>query len=308
MLAALARAPSIAIEPEGAPHWLAEAVVAGGGVLTSPADATGLVWYGRDAGQLRRLLEAAPSVRWVQLPSAGIERYLELIGDGRLWTCAKAIYGEAVAEHALAMILASLRDIPSLARRRAWIEVVGGSLYDSRITIVGAGGITGALLPLLAPFRVSVTVVRRHPTAVDGANGTWGQDRLLEALSAADCVVLACALTAQTAGMIGARELEAMPKHALLVNVARGALVRTGELVAALERGLIGGAALDVTDPEPLPKDHPLWGMDNVLITPHSANPDERGRGPLAELVRDNVRRFADGRTLLGQASARLGY
>jgi len=304
----VARAPLIAIEPEGSPNWLAEAVVAGGGMLTPVADATGLIWYGHNATQLRRLLEPLASVRWVQLPSAGIESYLELVGDGRTWTCAKAIYGEAVAEHALALILTSLRKIPVIARHRRWSDVVGASLYDSRITIIGAGGITSALLPLLASFRVSVTVVRRHPKALEGADTTLGRDRLLEALSAADCVVLACALTPETVGMIGLREMEAMPDHALLVNVARGGLVRTEQLVSALERNLIGGAALDVTDPEPLPEGHPLWRMNNVLITPHSANPDERGRGPLAELVRDNVKRFADGRTLRGQVSKQLGY
>jgi hypothetical protein len=90
---AVARTPSIAIEPEGAPGGLADAVVAGDGILTSPADATGLIWYGHNASQLRRLLEALTSVRWVQPPSAGIESYLELIGDGRTWTCGEAIYG-----------------------------------------------------------------------------------------------------------------------------------------------------------------------------------------------------------------------
>jgi phosphoglycerate dehydrogenase-like enzyme len=300
--------PLIAIEPSGAPSWLAEAVGQGGGVLAMSNQATGIVWYGNDAGELRQVLAEAPNVRWVQLKSAGVERYRGLLGDGRMWTCAKAIYGEAVAEHALALILASFREIPRLARERRWTESVGASLYDARVTIVGAGGIASALLALMKPFRVSATVVRRQSLPVAGVVRVFQRDRLSEAIEGADVVVLACALVVDTVGLFGASQFETMANHALLVNVGRGQLVRTEELARALRSGQIAAAALDVTDPEPLPAGHILWELDNVLITPHSGNPDERGRQPLARLIAENVRRFAAKLPLQGHIDVDRGY
>jgi phosphoglycerate dehydrogenase-like enzyme len=280
----------------------------GGGVPSMSSRATGIVWYGNDPAELAQVLDESPQVRWVQLRSAGIERYRKLMGDGRTWTCAKAIYGEAVAEHALALILASFREIPQLARQRRWTESVGSSLYDAQVTIVGAGGISTALLALMKPFRISATVVRRRSLPVKDAMRVLPHDRLLESLRGADVVVLACALVDDTIGLFGAREFNTMASHALLVNVGRGRLVRTSELVNALRSGQIAAAVLDVTDPEPLPLGHPLWDLDNVLITPHSGNPDERGRQPLARLIAENVRRFAAKLPLLAKVDVELGY
>jgi len=280
----------------------------GGGFVSASTRASGLVWYGDDADELRHVLAAAPNVRWVQLKSAGIERYRSLLRDGRTWTCAKGIYGEAVAEHALALILASFREIPRLARERTWTESVGASLYDARVTIVGAGGIAKALLALMKPFRVSATVVRRQPLPFEDAARVLPHDRLAQGIEGADVVVLACALVDDTIGLFGAPQFETMANHALLVNVGRGRLVRTEQLVDALRSREIGGAALDVTDPEPLPDDHPLWRLDNVLITPHSGNPEERGRLPLERLISENVRRFVGGLPLQAQVDVDLGY
>jgi phosphoglycerate dehydrogenase-like enzyme len=301
-------APLIAIEPSGAPSWLVEAVEQGGGVVSTSTRATGIVWYGTDADELGHLLAEAPDVRWVQLRSAGIERYRKLLRDGRIWTCAKAIYGEAVAEHALALILASYKQIPRLARERRWTESVGSSLYDASVAIVGAGGISTALLALMNPFRVSATVVRRQSLPVKDAARVLPHDRLAEGIEGADVIVLACALVDDTIGLFGANQFKTMANHALLVNVGRGRLVRTEQLVDALRSGQIGGAALDVTDPEPLPAGHALWRFDNVLITPHSGNPDERGRQPLARLITENVRRFAAKLPLQAQVDVDLGY
>jgi D-3-phosphoglycerate dehydrogenase len=133
-------------------------------------------------------------------------------------------------------------------------------------------------------------------------------DRLAEAIEGADVVVLACALVDDTVGLFGASQFDSMANHALLVNVGRGPLVRTEQLLQALRSGQIGAAALDVTDPEPLPAGHGLWDLDNVLITPHSGNPDERGRQPLARLITENVRRFAAELPLQAQVDVDLGY
>ena len=297
----------IAVTPTNAPAWLAEAVRRAGAEPVDVDSAVALLWYGQDPEELRNLLKHRDSIRWVQIAWAGVERYRHLMRDGRLWTCAKAVYGENVAAHALALILASFREIPRFARDRRWAESVGRSLFGARVTIVGAGGITRSLLELLKPFRVTATVVRRKPHPIKGAFVVANAE-LESALHGADVVVLACALTDETAGMIGLAQLEAMERHTLLVNVARGQLVRTDDLVSALRAGTIGAAALDVTDPEPLPDEHPLWGMENVIITPHSANPDELGQAPLAQFLVDNVSRFVLRRPLRGRVDVDAGY
>ncbi|MDQ6742036.1 MAG: hydroxyacid dehydrogenase, partial [Candidatus Dormibacteraeota bacterium] len=131
---------------------------------------------------------------------------------------------------------------------------------------------------------------------------------LAEAARDADLVFLAAPLTPETAGMVGAGELRAMGPQAWIVNVARGGLIRTEDLVRALSEGWIAGAGLDVTDPEPLPEGHPLWDLDNCLITPHVASVEELAREPYARLVTENVRRFAEGRELLGLVDPERGY
>ena len=145
-------------------------------------------------------------------------------------------------------------------------------------------------MAMLAPVRLRRHVVRRSPTAVEGATRTLALDDLHEAVGDADVVVLALALTPTTRGVIDAAALAAMGPDAWLVNVARGGHVVTSDLVAALRDGTIAGAALDVTDPEPLPDDHPLWDLDNCLITPHVANTHAMLKPRLAALITENVR------------------
>jgi phosphoglycerate dehydrogenase-like enzyme len=244
----------------------------------------------------------------VQLPFAGVDRFLGVIDRQRVWTSTKGAYSEPVAEHALTLGLAALRQLVMRARARTWGEQAGRRLMDGRVTILGGGGITRELIRLLAPFRVEVTVVRRSGEPVPGADRVVTTERLHDVLSGTTLVVLALALTPETAGIIGAPELELMDRDACLVNVARGAHVVTGHLVAALQAGAIGGAALDVTDPEPLPDGHPLWTLDNCLITPHVANTWEMAEPLFAKRIRDNVERFATGEPLVGVIDPALGY
>ena len=133
-------------------------------------------------------------------------------------------------------------------------------------------------------------------------------DRLTDGLAGADLVVLALALTPETDGIISESELRLMESHAWLVNVARGRHIVTDDLVAALRQGTIGGAGLDVTDPEPLPDGHPLWSEPRCIITPHTGNTPEMARGPLMARITENVRRYAAGEPLLGPVDPRLGY
>ena len=176
------------------------------------------------------------------------------------------------------------------------------------MAIVGAGGIGRALITLLEPFGAEVIAVTRRGRDVPGAARTLPADRMHEALARARHVVIAAPATDGTRHLIGAPELAAMREDAWLVNVARGSLVDTDALVEALRAGAIAGAALDVTDPEPLPDGHPLWELPNVLITPHVANPAEAEKRAYAERVRENVRRLGAGEELLGVVDADAGY
>ena len=303
-------APKVAVEPRSGRHdSLVDAVRAGGGEVVDAADAEALVWA--DAARpdlLPGVLAAAPDLRWVQLPYAGIESFTHLLDHDRTWTCGKGVYAPPVAEHALALALAGMRHVAGYARADRWEAPVGRNLLGARVTVLGGGEITVSLAELLAPFAVELTVVRRRPDPFPGAARTLSPDRLDDALPGADLVVLALALTPETTGLIDAGRLALMEPHAWLVNVARGRHIVTDDLVAALRAGTIGGAALDVTDPEPLPPGHPLWSLPNAVITPHIANTPEMGVPLLAARVTENVRRFAAGETLLGLVDVDAGY
>jgi phosphoglycerate dehydrogenase-like enzyme len=288
---------------------VAEAIAAAGGELVDVDDAEALVWTDPfDAEALRRLLASHEPIRWVQLPFAGVDRFAALFDDGRTWTSTKGAYSEAVAEHALALGLAGLRQLPRRARASSWGEQAGVRLAGGRVTVLGGGGITEAFLRLLAPFDVESIVVRRHVAPVPGASQVVGPDELHASLDGARLVVLALALTPETKGIIGGPELDRMAPEAWLVNVARGAHVVTDDLVSVLRAGTIGGAALDVTDPEPLPDGHPLWDLDNCLITPHTANTWEMAEPMFAARIGANVGRWQRKEPLLGQVDLALGY
>ena len=303
--------PRVALGPSRA-EFAEQAIVDGGGAPTDvDGRADALVWLDpADVDGLRAALGTASSARWVQLPFAGVERVAAagLLDPARAWTSAKGAYAEPVAEHALALALAGLRLLRGRIMARSWGEPAGTSLFDRPVTILGGGGITASLLELLAPLRVAATVVRHRPDPVPGAARTVGQARLHAAITDARVVFLALALTPSTEHIIGAAELAAMRPDAWLVNVARGRHVDTNALVATLAGGGIGGAALDVTDPEPLPDGHPLWQSERCIITPHTADTRDMVRPLLARRIRDNVARFAAGQPLLGLVEPSLGY
>jgi phosphoglycerate dehydrogenase-like enzyme len=288
---------------------MADAIRAGGGHVVPAAEAEAIVWTNfRNVRALRDLLDEFPGLHWVQLPQAGVEEFGDLIDDERTWTCAKGVYAEPVAELAMSLALAGMRGIGRYARSSVWGGEDGRSLLDARVTILGGGGITDVLLQMLKPFNCHVTVVRNRVQEMDGADVVIESERYVDALPGADLVVLALALTAETEGIISRGELESMERHAWLVNVARGKHIVTADLVWALQNGIIGGAALDVTDPEPLPEGHVLWTLPNCIVTPHVAVTVDMARPRLAERITANVRRFAQGDDLLGLINPDLGY
>ena len=299
---------AIAVEPD---CWrkvdLVAAVESAGTTVVPIEDATALIWADpQNPEALPAILH--DNIDWVQLPYAGIDPFLHLLDNDRLWTCGKGVYARPVAEAALAMLLAGFRNIVGYARETSWATPEGQNLHGANVVVLGAGGITEELLPLLAPFGCEITVLRRSATPFPGADATYSLDRLHETLPNADAVILALALTEQTAGVIGAAELQRMKSSAWIVNVARGGHIDTDALVTALQSNQIAGAALDVTDPEPLPDGHVLWTLPNCLITPHVANTPEMGLKLLAERVAHNARAYMAGQDLLGPVDTAAGY
>lgn len=306
-------APHRANEPSGDAlrQALAAAVTGAGGRLVEPVDAQGMVWLSaRGASALAAVLDTHPGISWVQLPWAGVENLASagVLNRPVTFTCAKGAFAGQVAEHALALTLATLRNLVHQARTPTWHSLDPRSLHGARVTILGGGGIATELLALLAPFGCRVTVVRRRAEELPGASRTLPVARLHDVLPHTDVLVLALALTPDTRTIIGERELDALPSHAVVVNVARGAHLHTEALLQALKNDTIGGAALDVTDPEPLPDGHPLWADPRVLITSHCADSADYVVDRLSRRVASNVRRLSEGRELEGVVEPGEGY
>ena len=303
--------PSIAILPEPS-AYLISAVQAGGGVVEPLSDASsGLVLTGglsQDA--LGAVLLMHPGLSWIQLPLAGVDQYEDLMqhNPGVQWTSGKGAFGEPVGEFALALILALLRSVDTFARAKTWGGPQGTTLHGKRVVIVGAGGVGGEILRLVSAFTEHITVVREHPLPVPGAEKTVTDEGLDDALREADLLVLAAPMTSRTDHLMDARRLSLLRPEAFLVNIARGPLVETSALVRALAEGQLAGAALDVTDPQPLPDGHPLWTEPRALITPHTGETEEMIRPLFAQRVERNVRYLGAGLPLVGLVDVRAGY
>lgn len=302
----------IAVVPDAGRHEsLKEAVRTAGAELVSPGEASAIVWADpAHPEQLGPVVAEAPGAHWIALPFAGVEPYVPLIRQfpDRLWTCARDVYSRPVAEHAIALATSGLRHIAGYARETQWTDPQGHMLVDGRLTIFGGGGIAAEIIGLLQGWNCEITVVRRTPRPMDGVARVLGSQHAVEAVRGADAVILAVPLTSETSGLIGADVLAAMEPHAWLVNVARGGVVDTDVLLEALAEGSIGGAALDVTDPEPLPEGHPLWFLPNVVITPHIANTPEMGIPLLAAHIERSVTAWTAEKEPPGRVDPTTGY
>jgi phosphoglycerate dehydrogenase-like enzyme len=254
--------------------------------------------YMRGPAVLARAAEM-PKLQVVQTLTAGYEEFLPLVPPGVTLCNAAGLHDTSTAELAIALALASGRRLDEFARNQsigAWRFAFGRALADQRVLIVGYGHIGRAIEQRLDGFEVaSVTRVARH--ARTGPTPVYPIEDLHRLLSQADVTFLIAPHTPQTEGMIGAAELALLPDGALLVNVARGKLVDTDALVAALETGRIR-AALDVTDPEPLPPDHPLWHQPGVLISPHVGGASSAFFPRADRLMAAQLNRFMAGQPL----------
>ncbi|WP_372909504.1 D-2-hydroxyacid dehydrogenase [Salinigranum sp.] len=210
-------------------------------------------------------------------------------------TNAAGVHGPNVAEHAVGAMLAFTRRFDTAwrqQREREWRSFQASELQGSTVTVVGLGAIGEAVVARLGGFGVDTIGVRYSPEKGGPTDEVVGFDAVHDAFADTDYLVLACPLTETTRGLVDHEAFETLPPEAVVVNVARGGVVDTEALVRALRSNHIRGAALDVTDPEPLPEDHPLWNFGNVLITPHNAGHTPRYYERLADIVAENVRRL----------------
>ena len=242
------------------------------------------------------VLSKLPRLRLIQLMSAGSENAIAFVPPGVTLCNARGVHDPAVAEWVMAVILAQTRQLPRFVAAQlagTWDPVRSESLAGQTVLIVGYGSIGEAIERMLAPFEVTVDRVARRARP-----GVLSMDDLPEVLPKADIVILLVPVTPDTIGLVDARFLSQMHDQALLVNAARGSIVDTDALLAELRSGRLR-AALDVTDPEPLPAGHPLWSAPGLLLTPHVAGAMTTAMSRVMVVVRDQLARYAAGEPLL---------
>jgi phosphoglycerate dehydrogenase-like enzyme len=287
---------------------LEDAVVGAGGVLSSPAAAEVLVWARNDVRELVPFLH--DGIRWVQLYAAGVDAWINggVIDRNRLWTAAKGVYAGVIAEYCLALLLAGAARLPEAARAATWKPLRADTVAGKTVGVVGAGGIGTELIRLLQPFTVRTLALTRSGRSVPLATTSLGPTDLDQLLRESNYVVLCAAATPQSRGLLSRERIALMKPDAFVVNIARGSLVDTNALVEAIEDGRLRGAALDVTHPEPLPDDHPLWRLPNVIVTPHMSGSAPAWREAFAERLRTNLDLYMNGEPLVGVVDLDAGY
>lgn len=277
--------------------------------------------HGVDAGYASaEFLKKADQLAWVQAMSAGVDGLIKLeplMGNERIvLTNHRGVHGPAIADHAMALLLSLTRDLRHHADNQAksqWnkggAELTPIALDGRTLLVVGIGGIGSEIAKRGKAFGMRVWATRRSqapkPDYVDRVELS---PELLKLLPEADVVAIAAPLTPETQGLFNKEAFAAMKPGAYFINIARGGIVDQEELIAALRSGKLAAAGLDVTDPEPLPADSPLWQMRNVLITPHIAGHAEVTAERRWTLLRENLRRFAAGEPLYNVVDKQAGY
>ena len=266
-------------------------------------------------------LEAAPCLRWVHSPAAGVGGMLfpAMMASPVVLSNSRGLSAEPIAEHVLALALALFRKFPLVFRSQAarhWAQddAIASpglrTIRSSRTLIIGLGSIGAACAWRVAALGSNVTAVRRrlNQPVPDGVHEVVSVERLHDLLPQSDVVVISAAQTGRTRRLIGAAELALMRRDAILINVSRGTLVDEGALVAALRDGGIAGAGLDVFEHEPLAAASPLWALPNVIITPHMAGYRPDYWDAATRLFAENLARFERGEPLLNQVDKTAGY
>jgi len=257
---------------------------------------------------------AADQVRWVHIASAGVDPVMfpALRDSDVVLTNSRGVFDDSIAEYVLGVIIAFAKDLArsiDLQRRREWRHRESERIAGRRVLVVGTGPIGRAIARMLRAAGMSVSGMGRRAREGDQDFGeVHASADLLRHLPRYDYVVAVAPLTEQTKGMFAAEAFAAMPSHARFINVGRGELVVTDDLVKALRDERIAGAALDVFETEPLPPDHPLWTLENVLISPHMSGDFAGWRNTLVEVFAENFQRWQTGRPLRNVVDKQLGY
>lgn len=269
-------------------------------------------------GLPRELVALAPNLRWMQQWGAGADwlmRTPEARRKDFILTNASGVHAIPISEHILAFMFAFARGLHHSIRaqqRHDWSRSKGRAAFElagSTVILIGVGAIGERTAEMAAALGMRVLGVRRDPTVpAKGVEAMYGPGELLPLLPQGDFVVLTVPLTYETRGMIGERELRAMKDTAIVINTGRGGTIQQDALIRALQEGWIGGAGLDVTDPEPLPADSPLWDMENVIITPHNSGGTPKYNERAMAIFLDNLRRYLSGQPLQNVVDKELGY
>lgn len=270
----------------------------------------------------RDVFASATHLRWIQSPAVGVGSLMfpELLASDVVLTSARGIRARSIAEHVIGVTIALVRRLPDAIRAQAaheWAQerLEGPAsgvrlLSELRMGIVGLGAIGIEVAKLAAPLGMRVAAIRRRvdqPRPIE-VESVWPPERLHDLLGVSDVVVVAAPHTPDTKQLIDRDAVSAMPPGALLINVARGKLIDDAAVVAALQAGRLGGAALDVFAKEPLESDSPYWDLPNVIVTPHTAGALRDYWTPLVALFADNLRRFERGEPMRNVVDKRLGY
>ena len=266
------------------------------------------------ADDIRHAFDHADRLRWIQWGGAGVDAALfpALVESDVTLTNVRGVFDQAMAEYALGMVLAFAKDFrrtDTLQRERTWRHRLTEPVAGTKALVVGAGSIGRAIARTLRAAGIEVEGVGR--TARDGDpdfGRVHGNEGLNRALGSADWVVLIAPLTERTRGMFDAARFAAMKPTARFFNLGRGALVDEPAMIEALENGVIAGAGLDVFAEEPLPADSPLWGMENVFVSPHMSGDFHGHKATMAQVFLDNFRRFRAGEPLVNVVDKRLGF
>jgi glyoxylate/hydroxypyruvate reductase len=304
--------PRYACDHSGLPRDLTGAELDRWAELREQAD----VSFDFDWQSPAEMAKLCPRLGWVQGTSAGIGGFLErtgLVHSDLVFTTAAGVHGTPLAEFALLGLLHFAKEMPTLARwqrQQHWERHTSGVLAGTTAVVVGLGGIGREVCRLLAAAGLQVYGCGRPGRSyeVPGVSQYTDTKRLHEVLPAADALILACPLTKETEGLIGPGELAALPPGAVVVNVSRGAVIDEPALVSALTNGHLAGACLDVFAVEPLPPSSPLWAMDNVIVSPHSAATSAAENRLLTDLFIDNLRRWLAGEPLHNVYDRVAGY
>lgn len=258
-------------------------------------------------------LDETSNLRWIQLSSAGADRYVRVVRKDVVLTSARGVYGIPVAEHVFAMMLAFARSLPEAMRSASearWDRAVAsGELHGRTCGILGFGDIGREVARRAKAFGMRVVAAKRTSAAPSaGVDHLYGAHELGDLFAEADHVVNTLPDTGETYHIVNADVLARAKQGSYFYNVGRGRTVDEGSLIAALQDGRLAGAGLDVFEVEPLPVDSALWRMSNVIITPHVAGSSPREDERVAELFLTNLQRWVDGRTMLNVVDRDLGY